>query len=357
MPEDAPALIMYTSGTTGLPKGAVLTHMNFVISGMSVAVPLRVEGASEVWLSGLPLFHIGGIDCIVPYVFVSGGTVLVLPSGHFSPAEALETMELAGVTGCFFVPAQWQAICEVEGMEERQLSLKRIGFGAAPTLTPLIDRLAKRFPGVDYLNAFGQTETVGTTTLYSEQDAYFKMGSVGKPIPNVEVRIVDENMEDVKVGEVGEVVYRGPVVFAGYWQRPEETAEAFAGGWFHSGDLCYVDEDGYFYAVDRKKDMIISGGENIYSAEVESVLEAHPQVREVAVIGMPHPEWGETPQAVIVPTDPAEPPSLEAVSSWCRERLAPYKKPTSIRILDALPRNASGKVLKHQLRAAGANGR
>ena len=353
VPEDAPAFIMYTSGTTGLPKGAILTHMNFVANGMAVALALGVAGEGEVWLSGLPLFHIGGIDHIVPYVLMSSGRSLILPSGHFSAVEALDLLESGGVTVCFFVPTQWQAICDVPGMDDRQLRLKRIAFGAAPALTALIKRLAQRFPSVDYLNAFGQTETCGTTTLYIEPDAFHKMGSVGKPIANVEVRVVDDDMRDVRPGEVGEVVYRGPSVFVGYWQRPHETAEAFAGGWFHSGDLCRVDEDGYFYVVDRKKDMIVSGGENIYSAEIESVLEEHPKVHEAAVIGIPHDDWGETPQAVIVPASTDDPPAEEEIIQWCRERIASYKKPTSVRFVPELPHNASGKVLKHVLKSEG----
>jgi fatty-acyl-CoA synthase len=351
VPVDAPAFILYTSGTTGLPKGAVLTHENFVASGTAVAAALDVEDADEVWLSALPLFHIGGIDHIVPYVLLSAGRSVIQPSSHFSAEEALDLLEAAQVTVCFFVPTQWQAICDVAGMDDRQLKLKRIAFGAAPTLAPLIERLARRFPNVDYVNAFGQTETCGTTTLYVEKDALHKMGSVGKPIANIEIRVVDDAMRDVTPGEVGEVVYRGPSVFAGYWQRPQETDEAFAGGWFHSGDLCRVDEDGYFFVVDRKKDMIISGGENIYSAEVEAVLEAHPKVHEAAVIGVPHNDWGETPHAVIVATRADDPPAEQEIIEWCRDRMASYKKPTSVRVVDELPHNASGKVLKHLLKS------
>jgi fatty-acyl-CoA synthase len=189
-----------------------------------------------------------------------------------------------------------------------------------------------------------------TTTLLRSEDAVRKMGSVGTPLPSIEVRIVDEEMRDVPVGEVGEVVYRGPTMMLGYWNKPEETAAAFAGGWFHSGDLCRMDDEGYIYVVDRKKDMIISGGENIYCAEVEGAIDSHPKVAEVAVVGIPHPKWVQTPCAVIVPADPADPPGEQEIIEHCRTRLASYKKPTSVVIIDALPRNASGKVQKFRLR-------
>jgi fatty-acyl-CoA synthase len=165
------------------------------------------------------------------------------------------------------------------------------------------------------------------------------------------VRIVDDDMNDVASGEVGEIVYRGPTLMAGYWNKPQATAEALDGGWFHSGDLVRQDEEGYIYVVDRKKDMIISGGENIYSAEVENALSRHPAIADVAVIGAAHEQWGETPVAVIVATDPSSPPILEEVAEWLRDRLASYKKPTVLVVLDELPRNAAGKILKHELRA------
>jgi acyl-CoA synthetase (AMP-forming)/AMP-acid ligase II len=212
--------------------------------------------------------------------------------------------------------------------------------------------MADSFPGVPNFNMFGQTEMSSVTCVLRGEDAIRKMGSVGTPIINVEARIVDEEMTDVPVGLVGEIVYRGPTVMREYWRNPEATAEAFAGGWFHSGDLCRMDDDGFITVVDRAKDMIVSGGENIYCAEVEAAIDAHPKVAEVAVVGVPHETWVETPRAVVVPVDPADPPTLEEIVEHCRTRLASYKKPTSLVVLDELPRTASGKVQKFRLRTA-----
>jgi acyl-CoA synthetase (AMP-forming)/AMP-acid ligase II len=190
----------------------------------------------------------------------------------------------------------------------------------------------------------------GATTLLRGEDAARKMGSVGKPLATIEARIVDLELRDVAPGEVGEIVYRGPCVTAGYWRRPDADADAFSGGWFHSGDLCRADEEGYVYVVGRARDMIVSGGENIFPAELEDVLSRHPLVGEVVVVGVPHARWGETPCAVVRPADPARPPSGDALIALCRAHLASYKKPTSVVIVEDLPRNASGKVLRHVLR-------
>jgi fatty-acyl-CoA synthase/long-chain acyl-CoA synthetase len=217
--------------------------------------------------------------------------------------------------------------------------------------------MIESFPNAQVITAFGQTECSPVTCYLRGEEALRKIGSVGTPMLNVEVRVVDDEMNDVPRGEVGEIVYRGPLVMKEYWNKPEATAEAFAGGWFHSGDLVREDEDGYYYVVDRKKDMIISGGENIYCAEVENALAAHPKIAEVALIGVPDPKWGETPLAVVVAKHPADPPTGSELDEHCRERLAGYKRPRLLSLIEALPRNASGKVLKADLRASFSAGK
>jgi len=354
--ERSPAFIMYTSGTTGRPKGAVLTHHNLLMHAFSSIVHLGGRPDDLVWLAAAPLFHIAGLSGMLPALLRGGRTVL-LPSGGFDPAATLDLIERERVTSVFFVPAQWQALVDVPDVRERDLScLSRVSWGAAPASTTLLRTMLETFPQAEIATSFGQTECSPVTTTLRGEDALRKIGSIGTPMLNVECRIVDEEMNDVPRGEVGEIVYRSPMVMSGYWNNPEATAEAFRGGWFHSGDLVREDEDGYLYVVDRKKDMIISGGENIYCAEVEDVLAAHPKVAEVALIGMPDEKWGETPLAVVVPHDPADPPTAAELSEWCLDRLARYKRPHHLCLLEALPRNPSGKVLKTDLRRLRAAG-
>ncbi|ALE73120.1 long-chain fatty acid--CoA ligase [Pseudonocardia sp. EC080625-04] len=350
--DDEAAYIMYTSGTTGRPKGAVLTHRNLLLHAFSQITHLGITGEDRVWLSGAPLFHIAGLAGMVPSL-ISGGRTIVPPSGGFDPVETVALLERERVSSCFFVPAQWQAICAVPDLASRDLSaLRRISWGAAPASTTLIRTMIDTFPQASVVTAFGQTECSPVTCTLRGEDAIRKIGSIGTPMVNVEVRVVDEDMADVRPGDVGEIVYRGPTVMRGYWNRPEETAEAFRGGWFHSGDLVREDPDGFLYVVDRKKDMVISGGENVYCAEVENVLAGHPKVADVALIGVPDERWGETPLAVVVPADPGDPPTLDEITEYCADRLARYKRPTRVEVVAELPRNPSGKVLKTTLRSA-----
>ncbi|MDP5182363.1 long-chain-fatty-acid--CoA ligase [Blastococcus sp. BMG 814] len=348
--EDEPAFIMYTSGTTGRPKGAVLTHRNLLLHAFSQVTTLGWDPDDRVGVPGAPLFHIAGLAGGLPPLLL-GGTNVILRSGAFDPAETLDMMEREKVSSIFLVPAMWAAVLAVPGIADRDLShLRRVSWGAAPASTTLLRALIDAFPQAEVVTAFGQTECSPVTCLLRGEDSVRKIGSVGTPILNVEVRVVDDAMADVPQGEVGEIVYRSPMVMKEYWNKPEETAEAFAGGWFHSGDLVRQDEDGYFYVVDRKKDMIISGGENIYCAEVENVLAAHPKVAEVALIGVPDTRYGEAPLAVVAPRDAADPPTAEELAAFCRERLARYKNPREYSVVGALPRNPSGKVLKTALR-------
>jgi fatty-acyl-CoA synthase len=346
IPNDAPALIMYTSGTTGRPKGAVLTHANIAGQAMTNLLATHPQ-ETDVGFIGVPLFHIAGVGNTISALQLGLPTV-VYPLGAFDPGALLDVLAAEQVTSMFLVPAQWQVVCAEQRANPRKLALRTLSWGAAPASDTVLRDMIETFPGSQIYAAFGQTEMSPVTCMLLAQDAIRKLGSVGKVIPTVAARVVDDDMNDVPVGEVGEIVYRAPTLMAGYWNNPEATAEAFAGGWFHSGDLVRQDADGYVWVVDRKKDMIISGGENIYCAEVENVLAGHPAITEVAVIGRPHEKWGEVPVAVVAATDTI---TLADLDGYLTERLARYKHPKALEVVDALPRNPAGKVLKTELRA------
>jgi len=347
IPNDSPALIMYTSGTTGRPKGAVLTHTNLTGQTMTGLYTNGADINSDVGFVGVPFFHIAGIGNLLTGMLLGVPTV-IYPLGAFDPGQLLDVLAAEKVTGIFLVPAQWQAVCAEQQARPRDLKLRIMSWGAAPAPDALLREMSATFPGTQILAAFGQTEMSPVTCMLLGEDAIRKRGSVGKVIPTVAARVVDENMNDVPIGEVGEIVYRAPTLMSGYWNNPAATAEAFAGGWFHSGDLVRMDDDGYVWVVDRKKDMIISGGENIYCAEVENVLAGHPGIVEVAVIGRTHEKWGEVPIAVAAVADAAL--RLDLLAEFLTERLARYKHPKALEIVDALPRNPAGKVLKTELR-------
>jgi fatty-acyl-CoA synthase len=347
VPNDSPALIMYTSGTTGRPKGAVLSHTNLTGQTMTGLYTNCADINSDVGFVGVPFFHIAGIGNMLTSLLLGIPTV-IYPLGAFDPGQLLDVLAAEKVTGIFLVPAQWQAVCAEQQARPRDLRLRVMSWGAAPAPDALLREMSATFPGTQILAAFGQTEMSPVTCMLLGDDAIRKRGSVGKVIPTVAARVVDENMNDVPIGEAGEIVYRAPTLMSGYWNNPAATAEAFAGGWFHSGDLVRMDDEGYVWVVDRKKDMIISGGENIYCAEVENVLAGHPGIVEVAVIGRVHDKWGEVPIAVAAVTD--DHLRLDDLDGFLTERLARYKHPKALEIVDALPRNPAGKVLKTELR-------
>ena len=351
-PDDV-AMLLYTSGTTGLPKGVMLTN-----HGMSFTPRLAAEswgmGRDSVNLVAMPMFHIGGCGYGSSTMTVGGHTVLLR---EVNVTQAIEYIEKYRVTHTFLVPTVVQAILQASGMERADLSsLQLLMYGAAPIGDVLLRRALERLR-CKFMQAYGMTETSGTVVQLDPEDHALNgdraslLKSIGRVEPWVEIRIVDPaTSADVATGAVGEIWLRSGMVMKGYWNNPEATREALVpGGWLRTGDAAYQDAQGYIFLFDRFKDMIISGGENIYPAEIENTLNAHPAILEVAVIGVPHERWGETPKAIVV-LRPGKQASEQDLIAFTREHLARYKCPTSVVFADTLPRNASGKLLKPELR-------
>lgn len=343
-----PLLICYTSGTTGAPKGAVITHGNQLANALNATMTLDIR-ADDTMITLLPMFHTGGIGLFTLPTLYAGGTV-VLPR-QFQSGEALALIERFGVTGVFAVPTIHQALIDDPAFDKTDLRTVRWFYsGGAPCPLELIKRFRSR--GFLFGQGYGLTETSPTHFLLVPEDFERKLGTVGRPALHAEARIVDEDGQELPAGEVGEIVVAGPNVFKQYWNRPDETEESFKDGWFYTGDLGRADEEGFVTLVGRRKELIISGGENIYPLEVEQVLESHPAVAEAAVVGLPDARWGETPHAAIelhAEGAASLAISAEALTAWCEERLARYKVPKTIHFEERLPRNAAGKVLKPRL--------
>ena len=341
--------LMYTSGTTGRPKGVMITHANLAWKNAAHVAELGFT-AQDVGLACGPLYHVGALDLITTSLISVGATTIVHRT--FDPAKVVDDIERARVTCVWMAPAMLRAVLDEPGVDQRDLSSVRLIIAGGEKLPiPFIDRLERTFPSAWLADAYGLTETVSGDTFLDRASTRSKLGSVGRPCVYLDLEVWGEDGHPVPDGERGEIVLRGPKVFAGYWRDPDATAHAFAGGWFHTGDIGVRDEDGYVYIVDRLKDMIISGGENVASSEVERVLDEHPAVLEVAVVGRPHERWGEVPVAHVVPR-PGANPAAEELIEHCRGRLAKFKVPADVCFLDELPRNPSGKVLKRELREA-----
>jgi long-chain acyl-CoA synthetase len=352
--EQDDCLIMYTSGTTGAPKGAILTHANMVVQNVFMHGAEWGIGSDDRYLVLTPLAHRAGVSRLFNALGL-GGTLVILDK--FDPARTIETIERERITVTGLVPTAIRMLLpELRKAPARCDSLRRIIVSTEAFPVALKRELLELLPHAEIHSVFGSTEALVTNLSHAEQ--FTHPASVGRPIPGVEVRLVDDAGRDVPEGDVGELAVRsGPpgrfATLRGYFNRPEETAAAIRDGWFHTGDLARRDTDGYLYIVDRKKDMVISGGFNIYSKEVEAALGTHPAVAEAAVIGVPDELYGEA-VAAFVELSGAARPDAHALIEHCRAELAGYKKPKHVFFVDALPRNSTGKVLKNELRALAA---
>ncbi|WP_328875001.1 o-succinylbenzoate--CoA ligase [Streptomyces sp. NBC_00287] len=343
-PDDT-CIIMYTSGTTGRPKGAMLSHGNLTWNAVNVLVDTDLVTEERALVSA-PLFHTAGLNMLTLPVLLKGGTCVLVES--FDPGATFDLVERHRISFMFGVPTMFDQLARHPRWADADLSSLRIlTCGGSPVPTPLIAAYQER--GLTFLQGYGMTETAPGALFLDAEHAVSKAGSAGVPHFFSDVRVVRPDLTPAEVGETGEVVVRGPHVMSGYWGLPEETAASFADGWFRSGDAARIDDDGYVFIVDRIKDMIISGGENIYPAEIEDLLLAHPDIVECAVIGVPDDKWGEVPRAIVVAREGAalDPDDILASLSG---RLAKYKIPKSVVLADELPRTASGKLLKSRVR-------
>jgi acyl-CoA synthetase (AMP-forming)/AMP-acid ligase II len=350
--DDALAAILYTGGTTGLPKGVMLSHRNLYIDALG-AIAASQRSAESVGLLVAPLFHVGCIGLVLQLA-ARLATMVIVPG--FAPAAVLAAIEHERVVEAFLVPTMIKMLIEHPEFPQSELSsLRTVLYGAAPIDSSLLDRAMDLLPKAEFVQVYGMTELAPVITVLPawchtrEGQKAGKLKSAGRPIPIAEVRIVDENDEDVPVGTTGEIVARGPMVMLGYWKQPEQTANALRGGWMHTGDAGYMDADGFIYMNDRIKDMIVTGGENVYSIEVENAILKLPQVSMCGVIGVPDDTWGERVHAVIVLREGAM-LDEQALVAHCKSLIAGYKCPRSIEFRTAMPLSAAGKLLKYELR-------
>jgi acyl-CoA synthetase (AMP-forming)/AMP-acid ligase II len=346
--------VYYTGGTTGAPKGVVLTHDNLMVSGYGSVASGEFLSNNGRLLHIAPMFHLADGAFWVGGIILGSSHVFV---GSFTPAGVIDAMANHGTTDVLLVPTMVQMLVDSPAAAEADLSgMKHIVYGASPMTEGLQLRARAMFPNATFLQAYGMSELapVATMLLWADHDHPVRRRSAGRAAAHVEVRVADENDIEVPRGTVGEIQARGGATMVGYWNRPKETAEALKGGWMHTGDGGYMDEDGYVFVVDRIKDMVITGGENVYSVEVESVLSKHPAVAAVAVIGLPDEKWGERVHAVVV-LQPGQTVTLEEIQTLAREDIAGYKIPRSISFVEALPLSAQGKVLKYDLRRTEAS--
>jgi long-chain acyl-CoA synthetase len=343
--DDDDAVILYTSGTTGRPKGAELTHAGLVRNAELTARTLLKNKPDDVMMGCLPLFHVFGLTCGLNATIAAAGTLTLLP--RFAPAKALEIIQRDAVTIFEGVPTMYAAMLHLPDADPAQTATLRVCVSGGASLPVEILRGFEEKFGCIILEGYGLSET-SPVASFNHPDSVRKPGSIGTPIEGVQMRLIDDEGQTVPDGEIGEIAIRGHNVMTGYWGKPEATAEAIRDGWFRTGDMAKVDADGYYFIVDRKKDLIIRGGYNVYPREIEEVLHEHPAVAEVAVVGLPHPDLGEEIGAAVTlkPGSTATPAELIA---FARDRVAAYKYPRRLWLVDELPKGPTGKILRREV--------